>query len=113
MSGGAFDYIHSRIWQVASDVRDEAILHSKPVESEYSWRGEQIVYQAFDQSVIDAMALAAAIADLAARALKDVDWMISADTGPDTLVEQAEGWKKRLNQLAAGEIPPLDTSCGA
>jgi len=112
MSGGAYGYVHNRIWQAASDVRDDAIRHSKPMEEEYSWRGELITVEAFGQSVIDAMALAAAIADLAARALKDVDWMISSDTGPDTLVKQASGLRDKLTRLAQGEIPPLETPYG-
>lgn len=95
MSGGHYDYSYGRIRDLADAIHGDINKCSTPRESGY----DNEFIEPLPAECLDAMRFVAGLLEIASDAAHDVEWMMSDDTGPDTLVRDVAAAKKKLSDL--------------
>lgn len=98
MSGGSYNYAYGRIRDLADSIHGDINKFSTRRPSGY----DDEMIEPLPAPCLDAMRFVAGLLEIASEAAHDVEWMMSGDTGDDTLVRDVETAKQRLLALVRG-----------
>lgn len=95
MSGGHYDYAYGRIRDLADAIWGDI---NKCSTKRKGYFDDEFI-DPLPAECLDAMRFVAGLLEIASDAAHDVEWMMSGDTGDDTLVRDVEAAKRKLNDL--------------
>lgn len=96
MSGGHYDYSFGSIRDLADRIYGDVTLYSQSRKGTF---GDDDVYEPLPASTLADMRFVARLLEIASDAAKDVEWMMSGDTGEDTFGRDVEVIRGRLMDL--------------
>lgn len=83
MSGGSFDYAYGRTQQFADELKNK--LDERKITDEWGQRRYD-----FRDDVIATLEDIHKLAEMAARMMKEAEWLYSGDTGEDTFMARVK-----------------------
>ena len=95
MSGGHYDYSYGRIRDLADAIHGDIVKCSTQRKGYF----DDEIIEPLPAECLDAMRFVAGLLEIASEAAYDVEWMMSGDTGDDTLIRDVDAAKKKLNDL--------------
>ena len=102
MSGGAFDYRQHTLTDLAEQIRDR--IRYEPQTNEY---GE--THEPMPEQIAAAFERAALLCEIAGRAVHDVDYLLSGDSGDDSFYHSSLEWTAdQVANLLSGKVTFAD-----